>query len=77
MTVTVLLVADRHSERAADSASVTVMGRPDWQARLDACVASRAREGAERLGAASTPARLRDDRFVPLAAVVPVATRPH
>jgi hypothetical protein len=81
MTVTVLLVADRRdsSSRASVSSSITfVMGTPDWQARLVDVVASRAREGAVRLGAELAPAgAARDHRFVPLSAVVPSAHATH
>ena len=77
MTVTVLLVAqDRRrssSSRASVSSSISfVMGAPNWQARLAASVASRAREGAVRLGVELDPAGAhRNRRFVPLAAVIP------
>lgn len=83
MTVTVLLVAqDRRrssSSRACVSSAISfVMGTPDWQARLAASVASRAREGAVRLGAELAPAgAFRSRGFVPLEAVVPTAHDTH
>jgi hypothetical protein len=81
MTVTVLLLAAdrRDSSQASVSSSISfVMGSPDWQARLADDVACRARESAVRLGAQLAPeGALRDHRFVPLAAVVPVAHGAH
>jgi hypothetical protein len=80
MTVTVLLIAaDRRAERASVSTSITVAtGDPHWQARLADAVASRAREGAERLGAELAPEpSLPASRFVPLAAVLPAVRIAH
>jgi hypothetical protein len=81
MTVTLLLVAgDRtSSSRTSVSSSMAVtMGIPGWQARLVDTVASRAREGAVRLGLQLDPTGApRDCRFVPLAAVVPSAHVTH
>jgi hypothetical protein len=81
MTVTVLLLAAdrRDSSRASVSSSIAVvMDSPDWRTRLADAVTSRAREGAERLGAQLAPkGASRADRFVPLAAVVPTALDTH
>jgi hypothetical protein len=81
MTVTVLLVAEGRdsSTRASVSSSIPiVMGDPRWQDRLVEVVASRAREGAVRLGAQLAPeGALPDHRFVPLASVVPAAHVEH
>lgn len=82
MTVTVLLVAGDpsvSSSHASVSSSIAVpMGTPDWQTRLVDAVTSRAREGAVRLGAQLAPEGAhRDDRFVPLSAVVPTAYVTH
>jgi hypothetical protein len=76
MTVTVLLVAGdpSASSHASVSSSIAVaMGHPDWQARLAEAVTIRARESAVRLGLELAPGAPRNDRFVPLAAVVPTA----
>jgi hypothetical protein len=81
MTVTVLLLAADPGDapHASVSTSMAVeMDTPGWQARLVDDVASRAREGAVRLGAQLAPTGAgRDHRFVPLAAVVPTAHVSH
>jgi hypothetical protein len=71
MTVTVLLLdADRRdsSLASASSPNAVVMGRPAWLNR----------EGAEHPGTPLVPkGASRDDRFVPLAAVVPTVLVTH
>ena len=81
MTVTVLLLAADRSDSSLVSASPVVavtMGSPAWQASLADVPTSEVREGAVRLGAHLAPkGASRDDRFVPLAAVVPTAHVTH
>jgi len=70
--------AGMNAARIVSSSIAVETGAPDWQARLVDAVASRAREGAVRLGAQLAPAGAsRDHRFVPLAAVVPTAHIAH
>jgi len=79
LTVTLLLLAaDRHARRASVSTAITVeRGAPAWRTRLADRVASRAREGAERLGTALSSVPEPDLRFIPLAEVVPVIRLVH
>ena len=82
MTVTVLLFAADQSvssSHASVSSSIAVStGVPGWQTRLVDDVTCRAREGAVRLGAQLAPEGAhRDDRFIPLSAVVPTAYVTH
>ena len=80
--VTVLLLdVDRrgHSSLASASSSQAVtMGVPQWQARLAVLSTNRAWEGAVHVGAVrALHGARREDRFVPLAAVVPTAHASH
>jgi hypothetical protein len=80
--VTVLLLdADRRgsSSLASGSPSLAVtVDVPEWQARIAVLSTTRAREGDVRVGAISAPhGARREDRFVPLAAVVPTAHASH
>jgi hypothetical protein len=81
VTVTVLLLAADRSDSSLVSASPVVAvtkGSPAWQASFVDVPASGAREGAVRPGALLAPkGASRDDRFVPLAAVVPTAHVTH
>jgi len=79
--VTVLLLdvdrRDSSSQASASSLTVTV-GVSQWQARFAVLSTTRAREGAVRVGAVPAPhGARREDRFVPLAAVVPTAHASH
>jgi len=80
--VTVLLLGvDRRessSLASASSSQAVIVDVPQWQARLAVLSTTRAREGAVRVGAVpALHGARREDRFVPLAAVVPTAHASH
>ena len=80
--VTVLLLGvdrrDSSSLASASSSQAVIVGVPQWQARLAVLSTTRAREGAVRVGAVpALHGARREDRFIPLAAVVPTAHASH
>jgi len=81
-SVTVLLHdADRRGSSSLASGSpslAVIVDVPEWQARIAVLSTTRAREGAVRVGAVpALHGARREDRFVPLAAVVPTAHASH
>ena len=81
VTVLLLGVDRRESSSSLTSASSSLavtVGVPQWQARFAVLSTTRAREGAVRVGAVPAPhGARREDRFIPLAAVVPTAHASH
>ncbi|MEW6268227.1 MAG: hypothetical protein AB1689_02880 [Thermodesulfobacteriota bacterium] len=80
MVVTILLVADEDADAVEPARAVEVSRTvdvrtdgPSWEAELVGAIGDHARDTARcLLGQLGAPSELRDDRFVPLATLLPV-----